>query len=222
MDNFKNIRMFYQKKGRANYISHLDINRLMQRVLKRAGLPVWYTEGFNPHIYLTFALPLSLGYESDFETMDFRLTEEMNLQQVQQILNQNMPEGILVTRVAEPVLKPTDIALAEYIVEVKAENCSAEKLYSLFESFYEADSIEVIKKSKRGERTVNLKPDISLINSSLNGDYLQLEMRFPAGTEKNYNPSLLFDEFSNRADIVLSEFRVLRTNVISKDGSVFC
>ena len=96
--------MFYQKKGRAKYISHLDINRLMQRVLKRAGLPVWYTEGFNPHIYLTFALPLSLGYESDFETMDFRLTEEMNLQQVQQILNQNMPEGILVTRVAEPVL----------------------------------------------------------------------------------------------------------------------
>ena len=80
----------------------------------------------------------------------------------------------------------------------------------------------MIKKSKRGERTVNLKPDISLINSSLNGDYLQLEMRFPAGTEKNYNPSLLFDEFSNRADIVLSEFRVLRTNVISKDGSVFC
>lgn len=222
MDNFKNIRMFYQKKGRAKYISHLDINRLMQRVLKRAGLPVWYTEGFNPHIYLTFALPLSLGYESDFETMDFRLTEEMNLQEVQQILNQNMPEGILVIRVAEPILKPTDIALAEYIVEVKAENCSAEKLHSLFESFYEADSIEVIKKSKRGEQTVNLKPDISLINSSLNGDYLQLEMRFPAGTEKNYNPSLLFDEFSNRADIVLSEFRVLRTNVISKDGSVFC
>lgn len=214
--------MFYQKKGRAKYISHLDINRLMQRVLKRAGLPVWYTEGFNPHIYLTFALPLSLGYESDFETMDFRLTEEMNLQEVQQILNQNMPEGILVIRVAEPILKPTDIALAEYIVEVKAENCSAEKLHSLFESFYEADSIEVIKKSKRGEQTVNLKPDISLINSSLNGDYLQLEMRFPAGTEKNYNPSLLFDEFSNRADIVLSEFRVLRTNVISKDGSVFC
>ncbi len=214
--------MFYQKKGRAKYISHLDINRLMQRVLKRAGLPVWYTEGFNPHIYLTFALPLSLGYESDFETMDFRLTEEMNLQEVQQILNQNMPEGILVIRVAEPILKPTDIALAEYIVEVKAENCSAEKLHSLFESFYEADSIEAIKKSKRGERTVNLKPDISLINSSLNGDYLQLEMRFPAGTEKNYNPSLLFDEFSNRADIVLSEFRVLRTNVISKDGSVFC
>ena len=222
MDNFKNIRMFYQKKGRAKYISHLDINRLMQRVLKRAGLPVWYTEGFNPHIYLTFALPLSLGYESDFETMDFRLTEEMNLQEVQQILNQNMQEGILEIRVAEPILKPTDIALAEYIVEVKAENCSAEKLHSLFESFYEADSIEVIKKSKRGEQTVNLKPDISLINSSLNGDYLQLEMRFPAGTEKNYNPSLLFDEFSNRADIVLSEFRVLRTNVISKDGSVFC
>ena len=214
--------MFYQKKGRAKYISHLDINRLMQRVLKRAGLPVWYTEGFNPHIYLTFALPLSLGYESDFESMDFRLTEEMDFQEVLDILNQNMPEGISVTKIAEPQRKPTDIAYADYTINIKAEDYSSDKLSHLFESFYASDSIEVIKKSKRGERTVDLKPDIALMSISVNGDFVQLEMRFPAGTEKNYNPSLLFDEFSNRTDILLSEFRVLRTNVLCKDGSVFC
>ncbi len=222
MDNFKNIRMFYQKKGRAKYISHLDINRLMQRVLKRAGLPVWYTEGFNPHIYLTFALPLSLGYESDFESMDFRLTEEMDFQEVLDILNQNMPEGISVTKIAEPQRKPTDIAYADYTINIKAEKCASDRLSHLFESFYASDSIEVVKKSKRGERTVDLKPDIALMSISVNGDFVQLEMRFPAGTEKNYNPSLLFDEFSNRTDILLSEFRVLRTNVLCKDGSVFC
>ena len=54
-----NIRVFYHKTSRAKYISHLDIMRCMQRAVVRAGLPVWYTEGFNPHIYLTFSLPLS-------------------------------------------------------------------------------------------------------------------------------------------------------------------
>lgn len=214
--------MFYQKKDRAKYISHLDINRLMQRVLKRAGLPVWYTEGFNPHIYLTFALPLSLGYESNFESMDFRLIKEMDFKEVLDILNQNMPEGISVTKIAEPQRKPTDIAHADYIIKIKAEKCPSDQLYHLFESFYASDKIEVVKKSKRGEHTVDLKPDISLMSISINGDFVQLEMRFPAGTEKNYNPSLLFDEFSNRTGISFSEFRVLRTNVLCKDGSVFC
>ena len=72
-----NIRVFYNKTQRAKYISHLDINRCMQRALKRSGLPVWYTEGFHTHIYVTFALPTPLGFESMYEAMDFRLIEEL-------------------------------------------------------------------------------------------------------------------------------------------------
>ena len=63
---FIDYRLFYTKTGRLKYISHLDTNRLMQRTLKRSGLPVWYSEGFNPHIYITFALPLALGLESEY------------------------------------------------------------------------------------------------------------------------------------------------------------
>ena len=69
------VRAVFAKRGRAKYISHLDLNRCMQRVFKRSGIPIWYTEGFNPHIYITFALPLSLGYESGVEIMDFNITE---------------------------------------------------------------------------------------------------------------------------------------------------
>ena len=74
---FIDYRVFYTKTGRLKYISHLDVNRLMQRALKRSGLPVWYSEGFNPHIYITFALPLALGLESRYEIMDFRLTANL-------------------------------------------------------------------------------------------------------------------------------------------------
>ena len=69
---YKEARVFYTKTGRAKYISHLDVTRCFQRALQRAGLSVWYTEGFNPHSYLTFTLPLSLGYESLCESMDKR------------------------------------------------------------------------------------------------------------------------------------------------------
>ena len=66
------IRIWFTKTGEAFYISLLDLQRVMQRALKRSGLPVWYTLGFNPHIYMTFAAPLSLGQESLAETVDFK------------------------------------------------------------------------------------------------------------------------------------------------------
>ena len=67
------IRTVYEKRGRAKYISHLDLNRCMQRTIRRAGLPIWYSEGFNPRMYLMFPLALSLGFESVCEVMDFNL-----------------------------------------------------------------------------------------------------------------------------------------------------
>ena len=59
------------------YISHLDVMRCMSRAVRRARLPLWYTEGFNPHPYMMFALPLSLGFSSQCESMDIRIEGEM-------------------------------------------------------------------------------------------------------------------------------------------------
>ena len=75
----KNVRIFFEKKGRAIYISHLDLMRTMQRALKRSGLPVWFTEGFNPRLYLNFPLALSLGTTGEREPMDIAVVEEIGL-----------------------------------------------------------------------------------------------------------------------------------------------
>lgn len=125
MDDYKKIRVLYEKKGRARYISHLDINRLMQRVLKRAGLPVWYTEGFNPHMYLTFALPLSLGCESEAEYMDFRLTEDLPFDEICRRFNDSLPEGIHVREAFAPIHKTAEIARADYRILLQA-GCGVE------------------------------------------------------------------------------------------------
>jgi len=219
LDNMIKVRMFYHKKGRAKYISHLDINRLMQRVLKRAKLPVWYTEGFNPHMYITFALPLSLGYESEAEYMDFRLTEEMDLKEVAAILNQNMPEGISVTKVETPICKFAEICSAEYQVTLRAES-DAETLKAQIEVFLSSDRIEVVKKTKRGTQTVDLKPDIQLLSLAVQDQSVVCSVRLPAGSEKNYNPSLLFDELISRNG-VKTEYQVLRKAVYVTNGQLF-
>ena len=83
----------------ASYISLLDMQRVMQRVLKRSGLPVWHTLGFNPHIYMTFACPLSLGQESQCECVDVKTeAENPDFAQWQTALNAIMPAGIEVYR----------------------------------------------------------------------------------------------------------------------------
>ena len=71
----KNVRILFSKTGRAKYVSHLDLVRAMTRAVRRANIPLWYTEGFNRHPYLTFASPLSLGYEGLRESVDIRMEE---------------------------------------------------------------------------------------------------------------------------------------------------
>ena len=91
------VRISFEKKNEASYISLLDLQRVMQRVLKRSGLPVWHTLGFNPHIYMTFACPLSLGQESECECVDVKTEAEApDFAQWKTALNAIMPAGIVI------------------------------------------------------------------------------------------------------------------------------
>ncbi len=181
------IRAIFEKCGRAKYISHLDLNRCMQRIFKRSGLPIWYTEGFNPHIYINFALPLSLGYESSVEIMDFNLTEETDFKEIMEKLNRVMPEGLRIIRAYFPETKHTAIRYADYKIVFSGD------ISGYFKSFMEQEKIETVKKTKRGEKQIDLKPDINVILIA----GADLILRLPAGNEKNINPSLITDLFLN-------------------------
>ena len=95
-------------------MSHLDLNRTMTRALRRAALPVWYTEGFNRHPYITFVAPLSLGYEGLRESMDFRLEEDVPDAELVERLNAVMPEGLRVVEAGEAVMKPGELSAARW------------------------------------------------------------------------------------------------------------
>ncbi|MBQ9947791.1 MAG: DUF2344 domain-containing protein [Oscillospiraceae bacterium] len=195
---------------RAKYISHLDLNHCIQRAMKRSRLPIWQTEGFNPHTYVAFMLPLSLGQEGVCEAMDFRLTEDVASDEVMSRLNEALPPDIRIIRVADPKYKNTDIKTAEYEIE---SDVDTEK----FRDFCSREQILTEKKTKRGVSTVDLKPLITELSVSD-----KITLRLPAGNDFNINPALLFEAFQQETGEQISRMRIVRTRIFCADGNEFC
>lgn len=97
------VRLFFSKTGRAKYISALDLITCFQRAIRRTDIPIWHTQGFNPHTYVNVNLPLSLGSEGINESMDIKLTERTDFDVVRDKLNAVLPPDIRIIRAALPV-----------------------------------------------------------------------------------------------------------------------
>ncbi|MCL1881035.1 MAG: TIGR03936 family radical SAM-associated protein [Oscillospiraceae bacterium] len=200
MNKFINIRVFFEKRGNAKYISHLDLYRAFQRAIKRSGLPVWHTEGFNPHIYTTFALPLALGVEGVNESVDLRLLEEVSLTIVKEKLNAVIPHGLNILRVAEPVKKANDIKKANYRLDFRNDG----ELKRLG-SYLSQPEIIIIKKSKTKVKTLDIKPLLEWDDSTKT-------LCLPAGNELNISPWNVLSDF---------EVAITRTSILCENNSLF-
>lgn len=215
----KNVRVWFTKKGRAKYISHLDMNRCMQRAIKRSGLPVWYTEGFNPHIYITFALPLSLGFESDCEILDMKLTDDdLSFEKAADMLNSAMPEGIKILRMAEQKAKVAAIKSARYSVRLYGAPKNADELW---QSFIAKDEILTEKKTKKGIKTINLKEFIKSADVISDDKNFCVDLVVSAGSTDNINPNLVLTAFKEATGVQYSAVDVLRKAVYAEDGTDF-
>lgn len=214
------VRAVFEKKDRAKYISHLDLNRCMLRIFRRSGLPIWYTEGYNPHPYYAFALALSLGFESSCEILDFNITDdEMSMEEIRDRLNEVMPEGMKIISVKPQRKKITEIAKAEYAVSL--ETADPEKLNADVKALMASDEILIEKKTKRGFKTVNIKPDTEIVKCTAKDSALEIVMRLPAGTQTNYNPSLFLDSLKNAGSQPFSVKKICRTGILRADNKAF-
>ena len=186
------VRMSFQKTGMAKFISHLDTVRCITRAMKRANVPVWFTEGFNPHAFLTFAMPLSLGFESLCETVDFRLMEEVDLNELKERLNNALPVDITVKEIYVYDTTPNDIRWAEYKIIF---NNPDSLLFDKAESRLSSDEIIVLKKAKQGrkkvDKEVNIKEHIKSFELNKDDEKLVLKTVLSSGTSMNINPMLL-------------------------------
>lgn len=212
------VRIWFTKTGDASYISLLDLQRAMGRCLKRSGLPVWYTMGFNPHIYMTFTCPLSLGQESLVESVDVKTeVEHPDFEAWRAALNPVMPNGVEVTKVTPIVHRGEEVGYARYIITANQPGAQA-----AVEAYNAAESISVEKRTKKGSKTIEMKEIVSRIDSKEENGACQMELLLPASMELNVNPSLLLDALEEKFGYPTEGWNILRTQLYTKDMEIFC
>lgn len=184
-----NYYLRYEKTENAKYVSHLDFVRMFGRAMRRAHLPIAYSEGFNPHPLLTFALPLSVGYTSNCELLEIVLTEKLLCGEIKERLNAVLPAGVKILEAAEGKSNMKRLALARYSV-------FPEKTPTGVAAFMDMDEILIEKKTKSGIRECDIRPDIKEIKVTLG----KVEMLLSAGSRANLKPEVVIKAMNKYID----------------------
>lgn len=215
----REIRLRFSKTGQAKYISHLDTNRVFSRAFARAKLNLWFTQGFNPHPYMSFSLPLSLGVESLCENVDIRILDDISNDEVKKRVNDALPLGIRILDVYDDFMDCHEIVYSDYVY--KFEFLDNEKALENIKEVLQSDTIMAQKKGKQGKRRVlketDIKQFIDKYSISIRDNQIVLNIRLLAGPDKNLNPSLLFDTIIRLIDMDYEWKSIGRINLLTKD-----
>ncbi len=212
------IRLNFNKVGLSVYFSQLDLQRVMARALRKSGLPVWFSQGFNPHIYMTFTLPLSLGHESVCESVDFRLTEEMPFEDVKKALENTLPSGIEVVSVTNVNYDARTIAFAKYSLTIFGD---AKEIKTAIDTYNNSNEVLMEKKSKKKINTVNIKEFIKDIKiESEDEKSVTVTGIFSAGVIMNLNPNLFLNHLESISNIKTFQTKVVRKELLDKDMKI--
>lgn len=189
----------FTKESNIKFISHLDLMRTIQKIIRRADLPMEYSKGFNPHMAMSIAQPLSVGVYSSGEYMDIVLVEEMDEAEIIERLNAKSASGIKfisatkIINVENEKKVPQGMALIDacrYIIKVPYENTS--NLERELEELLSTEDWTTIKKSKKGEREVNIKPLVFELKYWIKDDNsLMLNVLLASGSREHLAADLL-------------------------------
>lgn len=182
------------------FIGHLDMVRYFQKVMRRADVDIAYSEGFSPHQKMSFAAPLSVGITSRGEYFDIEVHSTESSEVMLEKLNKQNVEGVEILSYRQ---LPKDAKNAMSIVAGADYFVYFEKLTKeIVENFYNQSSIEILKKTKRSEKIVDIKPMIYELRYEDEGIF----MKVAQGSAANLKPDLVMQALSGFAGISLPEF----------------
>ncbi|MDR0916877.1 MAG: TIGR03936 family radical SAM-associated protein [Oscillospiraceae bacterium] len=182
-------RLKFEKLGRAVWISHLDTMETWRRAFRRADVTLRHSEGFNPHPLMSIALPLSVGQESVCELLDFDTTHPIERAETVRRLNDALPEGF---RALDITIAAKKCALIKWVaVEGVLDYAELPDVPTLTEPFRGA-ALPIVKKTKRGETTLDLIACTRRVKCSTDGVTVTLRALVSA-QEPTVNPALLLD-----------------------------
>ena len=217
-------RIWFEKKGNAVWISHLDLMRLFQRAFKRAGLPLTHTPGFNPRPSVSIALPLSVGVESCCELLDFDLDgDKVANRIVRGKLNDYLLPGIRVIKVYDNGQKIKNLALLATIVTMEYDAGVPADAVARLTEFFAQDEILVEKKTKtNGIQDQNIVPMIkSLEVAQTDDNTVQLKARVCC-QNPTLNPMQLHGAVVRHLPELAPDFaKCERVELYDIDGNIF-
>ena len=202
----------FSKGEGIKFISHLDLMRTIQRIIRRSGVPIEYSKGFNPHMALSLAQPLSVGVYSDGEYMDIVLTEEIKVADLLARLNEAAPPtirfcGATPIEIVENVKRvPQAMALLDagrYIIKLKLVN--EENVEEKMASLLNENAWETLKKSKKGEKMADIKPLVKELKYWVKDGELVINALIATGSRENLSADLLAKFITSKIENVNTE-----------------
>lgn len=223
----------FAKEGYIKYTSHLDIMRLFQRAFKKADIKLRYSQGYNPHPKMGFAQPLSLGYSSDCELMEFETEEDLDPGYIKEKMSQVMGESLDITgcrHFPEGMKKLAASAVsAVYIITMPLGKDEKTEDKIDIKRFMDQKDIPAEKRQKKTKKmkTINIRPMIRkldmFVKDTDEGRMLSLAAELDAGSQSNLSPELLITAFIKyfSLDIPREEIDVKRISIGFDNGFEF-
>ena len=220
------VRVVFQKTGNLQYFSHLDLQRTWQRVLVRASIPMWYTQGFNPHSKITFGVPLPVGSEGMEEMVDLRIDRKITPAEIKAQLNAELTDEMQVSEVYIPTTAFSDIAWGTYQMTVETPGDPVDNAAAINRIFApDAEPIIMTKRSKSGDKEVNILPMIRSVKAVAADGLIKIRATLRAGNTENLNPEYLIKAMRDRLGILPEDgsteevwYRILRIGFHDEKG----
>ena len=205
------VRIKFSKQGPVKFIGHLDVMRYFQKAMRRAAIDIKYSEGFSPHQIMSFAAPLGLGLTSNGEYMDIEVNSMTDCETMKNQLNEVMVEGIQILECHKLEDRAKNamsiVAAADYTLTFREGKAPSdpEAFFEGLEEFYRQDQIITVKKTKKGEREMDLKPAIYELSTESG----RIFMKVSAGSQDNLKPELVMETYDRWRGESCPEFAFL-------------
>lgn len=210
------LRIKFRKYGPIRFIGHLDVMRFFQKANRRAELDVAYTGGFSPHQIMSFAAPLGVGLESRGEYVDIEVLSTDSSKEMLRRINENMVEGM---ETLSYKALPDDagnamslVAAADYEVRFREgyEPADLDVFFAGIPTFLEQEEIVIVKKTKKGEREVDIRPQIYRMEAR--PDHV-IFLQIATGSAANLKPDAVLRAYAESRGEALGEFALMVTRL---------
>ena len=206
----------FGKQPRLRFISHLDLQRFFQRAVNRTGLPIAWSQGFNPHPVMSFGSALALGWTSEYEIIDIKLSAPMGRKRTEDAIRAALPEDLPVIEVrmvddrhAAPMAL---VKMADYRVDLEGE--SAQAVLEQIPAFMARETVTAMKKTKSGEKEINARPMVI----ELTPDDTGFNARLMLTERESIKPDLLVALLAEMAGVEAPEARIHRLLLLGEDA----